>query len=170
MKKLVVILSKRKIKIWLTALFGFFMLVVLPVVSMVSDSASPDTMFFYSSGRFYDLMESYGQSGRNLYIILRWTFDLVYPLVYGLFFMMIMIALNSKIKFLFFPILGVIFDYLENTVATINVGIYPKEVDFLVYLMQVFSLMKWLSLLITVALIIYLLMNRLRSYRHDSRI
>jgi hypothetical protein len=35
--------------------------------------------------------------------------------------------------------LGVVFDFLENITATINVAVFPKEFNFLVYTMQSFS-------------------------------
>ncbi|MCF7923474.1 MAG: hypothetical protein K9L64_00025 [Candidatus Izimaplasma sp.] len=149
-----------------TIFFVLFMIIVLPTINWLNNHyigvlESPDTMLFYSSRTFYLLMEEYGESGRNLYILLRWTFDLVYPLVYGLFFMTLLIYLMEKLKkyynwMLSFALLAVITDYLENIFSTVNVAIFPKEIPTLVYIMQGASLLKWLFIVFTVISLIHL--------------
>jgi hypothetical protein len=66
------------------------------------------------------------------------------------------------------PICGVGLDFLENTLATIAVGIYPRRSEFLVGLLQISSLLKWLliilSLLALLSLIIVNLINQKKSF------
>jgi hypothetical protein len=83
-------LLNKKIYMIIIIIFILFMVLVLPLVNLLSQqwigvSESPDTMMFYHPNDFYALMTLYGLKGRQIYIILRWTFDLVYPFVYGLF-------------------------------------------------------------------------------------
>ena len=157
-------LNNKTLRVIISLIFILFMLVVLPLIQSLNPHAWPDTMLFYSSDRFYGLIESYGHEQRSLYIILRWTFDLVYPLVYGLYFLTWILYLSQKKTLLIYPLLGIGFDYIENILATVTVGMYPKELPFLVYLMQGFSLLKWLFLLISICILIFLVYRR---FKHD---
>lgn len=149
-----------------TILFVVFMIIVLPFINWLNNNyigvtSSPDTMIFYSANRFYLLMEEYGVKGRNLYIFLRWTFDLVYPIVYGWFFVSLLVYLMKKLKHIYYwmlylVILAVLMDYLENIFSTINVAIFPKKIPLLVYIMQGTSLLKWLFIILVMINILVL--------------
>ncbi|MBK6645342.1 MAG: hypothetical protein IPG44_06250 [Anaerolineales bacterium] len=71
------------------AVFVFFMIVVLPQQAQKAEAysggTSPDTSYIYSAGDLYQMAEDYGAEGRAAYIYARFTFDLVFPLVYGFF-------------------------------------------------------------------------------------
>ncbi len=157
-------LLNKKIYMIIIIIFILFMVVVLPLVNLLSQqwigvSESPDTMMFYHSSDFYALLTLYGLKGRQIYIVLRWTFDLVYPFVYGLFLYASLLKFNQKIKFLLLPIFGVVFDFLENITATINVAVFPKEFNFLVYIMQGFSFLKWFFIILSFILLLYFLVK-----------
>ncbi|MGB2965686.1 MAG: hypothetical protein WBB69_17050 [Anaerolineales bacterium] len=123
---------------------------------------SPDTSLFYTSTELYQMAEAYGAEGRQAYIHARWTFDLVFPLVYVAFlsagiswFIKTLPNKNELWELLnLIPIVGGIFDYLENTAASIVMATYPK-MSFAVYLAPPFSLVKWL--LIALAFGVYFL-------------
>jgi hypothetical protein len=83
------------------------MIAVLPLVNLLSQhwigvSESPDTIMFYHPNDFYALMILYGVKGRRIYIILRWTFDLVYPFAYGLLLYASLLKFNQKINFYYY--------------------------------------------------------------------
>ncbi len=72
-----------------TLLFFVFIL-LLPKISEYTTektgiSEAPDISFFYTSDDLYDLAARYGENGRQTYIVMRWTFDLVWPIVYTAF-------------------------------------------------------------------------------------
>ncbi len=71
------------------AVFVTFMIVVLPQQAQKAEAysggTSPDTSYIYSAGDLYQMAEDYGAEGRAAYIYARFTFDLVFPLVYGFF-------------------------------------------------------------------------------------
>ena len=46
---------------------------------------SPDQSFFYSTGDLYRMADAFGAAGRAAYVRARWTFDVVWPLVYTFF-------------------------------------------------------------------------------------
>jgi len=147
--------------------FTVFIVLVLPYVSslteeMTHSTFSPDTGFFYSIEDFNQAMIQYGQTGRNFYILMRWTFDVIWPMVYFTFFTTILFHLSSKhIKnqnyIILVPIAAVIMDLLENLLASINVGIFPNQAVFLLRMLQVFSMLKWISIGLILIAIIYLL-------------
>jgi hypothetical protein len=152
-------------------IFIMFLILVLPYFAKLSEvqtnsSFSPDTGFFYSSNDFYQAMEDYQESGRDFYILMRWTFDVVWPFVYYVFFVSIianLVATSNRKKerlFLLLPLFAVAMDFVENTFASINVGIYPLQSIFLLRVLQVASLLKWLLIIIVLFLILYLCIMR----------
>jgi len=178
MKRLLI--SKKGIIIT-TIIFIAFVIFALPYFSSLTtektnSSFSPDTGFFYSLDQFYENMEIYGSEGRNFYILMRWTFDIVWPLVYFSFFVSSLGYLSLKLKkkqqllVLSLPILGVGFDLLENTLATINVAIYPNRVEFLLRLLQVASLFKWIFIGLTFLTLVFLIGFNLVKKKQDNKI
>jgi hypothetical protein len=142
----------------LVALIGFFLFggLVLPAQAQraktYSNGAdSPDSSFFYSSADLYAMAEAYGETGRAEYIRARFTFDLIFPLVYLAF-------LATSISWVFaravpdianrwrllnlFPVFGVLFDYLENISTTLVMASYPDQ-SFAGFLAPVFTSVKW---------------------------
>ena len=145
---------KLKQAITFSLLFVGFLILVLPRVALYTQSQigveeSPDMLLFYGKEEFYSMLEAYGQSGRNLYVLLRWTFDLIWPLVYGLFLLATIGYLakdfqkNKQKKLLVSPLLAVGFDYLENILASIHMLIYPNRIEFLVPVLNLVSILKW---------------------------
>jgi hypothetical protein len=142
---------------WLV--FIMFIVIVLPAVAMTSYERglleSIDTNFSFDSSRIYPIVASYGEAGRAYYIRQRWTFDLVWPLLYGrpLYLMMnkFLFALNwKKLSFIkYLPLLAILFDYLENIVFTILVLNYPVIFNFLPVIGVNFSLIKWILLFVS---------------------
>lgn len=174
------LLFSKKWLIITSIFFVLFIALVLPYFSALTESKtnstfSPDTGFFYTLEEFYNNMEIYGIEGRNFYILMRWTFDVVWPIVYFSFFTAVLGNLikktvsNKKTLFLALPIIGVIFDFIENILATISVYIYPKRVDLLLRLLQVTSLLKWALILITTFAIVYLLILNLIRKKTDKQ-
>jgi hypothetical protein len=112
---------------------------------------SPDTSFFYSTADLYQMAESYGEQGRQAYIRARFTFDLVWPLVYTLF-------LATAISWVFgracapdsrwqranlVPLLGALFDYLENLSTSLVMLRFPDQTAVVDLLAPVFTALKW---------------------------
>jgi hypothetical protein len=137
-------------------LFILFMALVLPGQAARSEAqtggvGSPDTSFFYSAQDLYAFAEAYGEQGRQAYVRARWTFDLVFPLVYG-FTLAITISWINRWAFPkdtgwqkanLLPLLGVVFDFLENASTSIVMLRYPARIDVVAWLAPVFTLLKW---------------------------
>lgn len=158
-----ILLDKRFIKV-ITLLLIIFMLIGLPLFQWIRSkyigvAFMADTSLFYSSNHFNKMIESYGPSGRKLDLILRWTFDLIYPLVYSIFFLTILVYLRDKIKrvskyLLYLPLIALIMDLIENTLVSLLLIQFPKTREGLVYILQVFTGLKWFSILVIMILII----------------
>ena len=147
--------------------FFAFSILVLPGQSasmqeIAGGVGSPDTSLFYSAADLYRMAETYGQAGRDAYLRARWTFDLVFPLVYGAF-------LATSIGWLFArgaphgspwqranlaPVLAVLFDYIENSLASLVMLLYPRHMPLLGVLASVSTVVKWALVLSSFVLLL----------------
>lgn len=99
----------------------------------------------------YALLDSYGEAGRSLYRIIDLTADVVYPIIYGFAFALLLTFLARKIapsnKWLpylaFLPLLAVVFDYAENATIIAMLSAYPEKLVGVAKLGGVFTLFKW---------------------------
>ena len=134
-------LSIERIPYWFgilsTLVFASFIVLVLPQQSNLALAnglnESVDTAWFYNASELYRIAESYGTLGRQFYIYQRWTFDLVWPLVYFSFIFSTSALLYQSIGLskinrwlLSFIWIGTAFDYLENTMVSLVMYRYPS--------------------------------------------
>lgn len=165
-----------------TVIFVLFTLLVLPRVSAytaitLGGAGYPDTTLLYTGKELYNIAERYGPEGRRLYVQIRWTFDLVWPLVYSVFFTTLVISLTNDIthnivrKLYIIPLLALVFDFTENSFATLVMLTYPKELIFLGTLTSYVSLIKWLLIGViiigAVMVLIYVLVQRIRLFKRS---
>jgi hypothetical protein len=150
-----------------TLLFLIFMIFILPEESNKSltygITESPDTSIFYTSDTLYRLADEYGESGREFYVTQRFTFDLIWPIVYGLFLLSTIGFLTYKINdpkykyFVYMPVVSVIFDYLENITTSITMHRYPMLTPFISDMAGFMTLFKWSMLSLSMIALIFLL-------------
>jgi len=136
--------------------FMLFMIFVLPDQAAKAEeyakgSGSPDTSFFYTPERLFELAEAYGEEGRQAYVRARFTFDLVFPLAYVFFLATTISWLLNKCldagsswrKLNLAPILGGIFDLLENSSTSLVMAGYPERRFLVAQLAPIMTLVKW---------------------------
>lgn len=146
-------------------IFTGFMIFVLPAVSattkeITGSSLSPDTSFFYSVETLYQIAEEYGEAGREYYINSRFTFDVVWPVVY-VFFLVSALSLAFKkpiagryfYMFNLLPLFAIVFDFLENIMTAYVMFRYPLF-SLVAYGAPYFTLMKWLLIYLAFGLLI----------------
>lgn len=154
------------------ALFLLFLFFVLPWMSayttrVIEVAEAPDTMLFYSAESFYEVVDAYGEEGRKTYVRLRWSFDLLWPLVYLSFLLSLMIQLTRGYRLhwvgqlFWLPIVAAGFDYLENTLASLLMVVYPMRLERLATMASVTSSLKWLVISIAFVMVLLLLLRRL---------
>lgn len=161
MKTFDIFIRKINIKIFLISsiLFVSFIIIVLPMVSVytsevTNNSDSPDTKLFYQGKELYEMAGDYGEEGRNMYVFLRVTFDIVWPLVYSIFILFGMayfIKISCKYelrKLMWFPVLAIGFDYLENISTSLVMINYPTHLYAFEFIAPYFTFSKWLTLAI----------------------
>lgn len=162
---------------WITALvslaiFILFMILVLPRVSTYAEEniggiGSPDTDMMLTGQELYDIAESYGEEGRDTYVFLRWTFDLVWPLVYTFFLLSFIIVLGKNLPYKFvrpmylLPLVAMLMDYLENTLVTIVMVAFPRKLLTIGSIASFSSLLKWGTLSLAFLFVFILAVTRL---------
>ncbi len=150
-------------------IFMLFILLILPSEAARSDeyfgdTSAPDTSFFYSAEDLYRTARDFGSEGRAYYIRSRFTFDIVWPLAYGVFLWASIAYFGRGLKhtiiryMILLPILAVILDYMENPGASLVMFMYPDRVPVLPSIVAFFTMSKWLtigaSFIVLVSLII----------------
>jgi hypothetical protein len=141
------------------AIFVLFSALVLPGQStaaegVAGDAGSPDMSFYYSPNDLYRMAEAYGEEGRRAYVRARFTFDLVWPLVYTAFLVTMISWVFGKAfasdspwqRANLLPVLGAMFDYLENLSTSLVMLRYPESTAVVDGLAPLFTAAKWLSL------------------------
>ncbi|MFN2363429.1 MAG: hypothetical protein ABR596_03950 [Halarsenatibacteraceae bacterium] len=162
-------------KIFLAALITFiiFLAVILPWESERSGERlgfekSPDSSFIYSQAELYEMAEAYGEEGRSYYISSRFSFDIIWPLVYFFFLWsgmaLILKNFSSRLvrSLLLLPFLGTLFDFLENLGASLVMYRYPAETFLIDQLTPGFTFLKWIF--IYLSFIVLLLGAGIRLY------
>jgi hypothetical protein len=121
-------------------LLALFIALVLPGQSagasrFTPEGASFDTSFFYTPEQAFAKAAAYSAEGRFEYIRARWSFDLAWPLVYGLFaFTGCAFGLRrlgagpaDRWRLSFLALLGPALDFVENIAATVIMASVPAQ-------------------------------------------
>ena len=167
-----VFMIKKEIKwsvvILVTIGFVLFLSLALPRVSAYTTKTiggfdSPDTSFLYSAEDMYTMANNYSDSGRSTYVFLRWTFDVIWPLVYTAFLVVWTVKLSVYVKgknwiqsLYFLPILAMALDFLENMGASIVMFRYPATSGIIAHLTPIATLLKWTTLSVSFLLLLLL--------------
>lgn len=146
---------------WLVLVFlageMFFNAVVLPnqkaKIEAGSGGVGPiDLQFFYTPEKAYSMVASYGEAGRADYRLFELTGDILYPIVYTLFFSLAItwlfqrgFASNSPMqKYNVVPFGGWLFDLFENLGIVAMLSVYPTTPAVLAWVTAIFTVIKWL--------------------------
>lgn len=122
---------------------------------------SLDTQFVYNADDAYEIMGNYTDSMRHTYILGEVTLDLIFPIIYTLLFSFLIFFLFKNTTLALFPLIQMIFDYLENTGIVIMLSAWPNKLMGLASATSVFSLIKWTLAGLTILLIFVGLVRRM---------
>lgn len=121
---------------------------------------SIDTQFYYPPDRLYEIMDDYGEQGRQGYAISHITADLIFPLVYASLF-------ATSISFTFgrafsresrwqmlnlAPFGAALIDLLENVTLIILLLAFPMPLTPLAHAAGAITLLKWIAVAVTIAI------------------
>ena len=153
------LLFRSKTIIVFSIVFSLTIAFVLPEQSSrlgeeTDNNPTPDLSFYFSVEDLYGWAESYGEAGRESYIRTRFTFDILWPLIYAGFLFSSMggllyrSGLQDSIvdKLLLLPLFSLVFDYLENISSSIVMWRYPLRTPLVDYAVTVFTPLKWMIL------------------------
>lgn len=121
-----------------------------------------DLQLFFTPAKAYQMVASYGESGRAFYRITELTLDIIYPIVYTLFFSLLITWLfrkgfpaDSRMQRLnVVPFGAWLFDLLENLGIVGMLSIFPSTPALLAWATAFFTLVKWLFAGASIALLI----------------
>jgi hypothetical protein len=162
---------KKYAKGWLVLLLMageiLFNAVILPQRQAKMEAASGgtgliDLLLFYTPEKVYSLIASYGDQARLAYRNFELTGDIVYPIVYTLFFSLAItwlfqrgFASNSSVhKYNVVPFGAWFFDLLENLSIVAMLSVFPSTPALLAWIAAIFTLLKWLFVVPTVLLLL----------------
>lgn len=142
----------------LLVLDGLMMGYIMPVASAImalaaNNSVMPlDLMFFYSPAKAFAMIEKYGAAGRAVYMKIELTADIIYPIVYTLFYGLLISWLFQRAfksdspmqKYNMMPVGAWFFDLLENVGIVSMLTMYPSQPAALAWLTMIVGSLKWL--------------------------
>lgn len=159
--------SNWKIILPSSILFFLYTLIIFPFyLSQMNEIANEKVLFLdgrlnYNYEQVNTLFNKMGREGRDIYHFMAGKVDMIYPIVYGVFFVLLLASLlkklfskKSKIIVLsFLPLVGALFDYLENfnTLKLLNKfpNITPEQVAYGSQMTQI----KWVFLIMSILLV-----------------
>ena len=179
----------QKFHAWTTGWRVFFLLIadvvmmgyIMPVASAIlalaaNNSVLPlDLMFFYTPAEAFAMIEKYGPAGRALYMKIELSVDLLYPIIYTLFYGLLISWLfqrafkpDSKMQIWnVAPVGAWFFDLLENIGIVAMLAMYPSQPVLLAWLTMLLGLLKWALAFLSIGLVLVGLvraaMNRFRK-------
>ncbi len=133
---------------------------------------SPDTRLWYSGEDALGLFQTLQQTGRDKLGLFSGVIDMIYPLVYGALFFLLLRKLTSSLsakkswlKYIcYLPIIAAVFDYIENINILIMLGTFPNISSAQAILGSAATILKWtflaFTLLAALAMLIKHLVNR----------
>jgi len=156
---------------WLVLLFMagdvFFNAVVMPAqgakIAAGSGGTGPiDLLLFYTPEKVFDMIASYSEAVRSSYRTFEMTGDILYPIVYTLFFSLTITWLfqrgfagNSNMhKFNVMPFGAWLFDLFENIGIISMLSTFPSTPTLLAWISAIFTLVKWSFAGITIVLML----------------
>jgi len=143
--------------------------------AVAKGAGSPDTSFYYTPADLYRMAETYGPLGRQAYVRARYTFDVAWPIVYVVFLATAISWVGGRAlpaasrwqRANIVPLLGGLFDYLENVAASLVMLRYPSPTPVAAELAPIFTMVKWL--LIAAAFAFLLVACGVAVIRHIRR-
>lgn len=128
------------------------------------------------------LLNSLGEEGRHAYLYNQIPWDMVYPLLFGITYCLILAYFFKKLDKLesplfnlsYLPLFAGLFDYFENIGIVLMLNAYPGNLDILSKISNIFSLLKSLTTTIALTILLVLLvfwgtLNVLEKFRTPGK-
>ena len=143
---------------------GYIMPVAAGIMAFAANnSVMPlDLMFFYTPEQAFAMIDKYGEAGRSIYWKIELTADILYPIIYTLFFGLLISWLfqrgfksdSNMQKWNVMPVGGWFFDMLENAGIVSMLAMYPAKPQLLAWLTMIFGSLKWAFAFVSIGLVL----------------
>ena len=139
-------------------LIGFFILLMIFIILPEAEQSlkmwskgigSLEFEFSFSLSELYGTLFQLGKEGRDTYLFLLFSAYLLFPILYGLFFTMLLQSLFQNIKFnhksywILLPIFMVFLDISDNFLMSFIIWQYPIQWSFTARVLSFLSIIKW---------------------------
>ena len=154
--------------------------IVLPlmqnaIVESTGDTITPDSSYFIRGDELETLSSNYGSEGRFAYVWTRWTYDLLWPLLYLQFLLVYVSFLSSSLPIkmrkvmMAVPLVAVLLDIFENSFFSLYMIQFDSNIVFFRNVGCLMSAGKWVVIFIAFALILVLfllkIINKIWSFK-----
>lgn len=168
--------TNNKIIVFLGVIFFIFMIYIFPSYQKEinhiakQEVKSLDSRLYYSKQDVLNLFKIIQKKGREKTEFISGVVDMIYPVVYGiLFFLIITKFLNNRWKIISItPFVAMFFDYVENFSVLNMINKYPTISEKQVLISSLATSLKWLFVIISILLITTLAV--LSKYTSHKRI
>jgi hypothetical protein len=163
-------------------LLAFFLLIIFLVAPQVYPTFQTlDTLNSYTPQKAYELISSYGNQGRQYYMIIELTLDIIYPFISALMFSLITLYTFQRAfpkqpwlcHVAWIPFVVMLADYLENISIVTMLIAYPRQLPIVAQIADFFTETKNFltpfELLFLVGLIFWLarvVLSRIQVSKH----
>jgi hypothetical protein len=118
-----------------------------------------DLSFGFSAEKGYNILESYGEKGREVYFFVESFIDVIYPITYTIAFILLLSFLfkknNLNLGLLnLLPLGCLIFDLGENFGIVKMLKAFPERVDFWASFSSNVGMVKWVFAALTVLIVL----------------
>lgn len=153
----------------LIAVFGTLIMTKLFGLFEFNSDLSLDPLLYYSKDTFYNTLMLLGKDGRVGYLgthIPDYFFMFFFHPIFSLLIAALLISLKKTETKLYdflivFPLFALLFDFLENLFMDIHILIYPDEIQVLGSISGYVTMLKFIVINITLAIIISLCIIKL---------
>lgn len=119
-----------------------------------------DLKIGYKPQKTLEMAQSYSESAKNYYSKIEMSADVIYPLIYAFLLGIILSLIFPSSILNTFPFLITLFDYLENFTI---VELLSNPTQAWATYCEVFKLIKWLLLFLTLIFILFGIIKKLRK-------
>ena len=145
-------------------MMGYIMPLAGGIMALAANnSVTPlDLMFFYTPAKAFEMIDKYGEAGRAIYMKIELTADIIYPIIYTLFYGLLLSWLmqrafkpDSSMQKMNVMIVGAwFFDLLENVGIVSMLGMYPSKPAIMAWITMLFGSLKWGFFVVTLGLVL----------------
>ncbi len=138
----------------------------LDILSISGGKMIPDLSLYHSAEGLQDTLNSWGKQGRLYYLRYQYR-DFIYPMIYSLLLVSILVRLIRPRYFNFWaiiPFFAMFYDFAENYFLRVLVYDYPNfNSDDIIYA-SLFTFLKWFTIAFSFMLIYIAYKKRRKEY------